>query len=163
MNNVNFEKTGYTVAVLAVTLVVLWNGILKFTPTEAAGIEHYIINSPFMSWMYKVGSLQQVSNFLGMIEIPASILMIVHLFWKKEAGIIAGFLLSMTFLTTLSFLFTTPGMLKSLDGIPATNFSLLKDMMGLGISIMVFGNGLEAYKKCMAKKARHITNPPGKV
>lgn len=146
MRSIQFEKIGYIIAVLAVSTVVLWNGILKFTPTEAFGIQHYIENSFLMSWTYNFWTPQQVAAGLAVIEIPAAILMIVHLFWKK-AGIIAGLLLAGTFCVTLSFLFTTPGIVRDFDGLPAINFSLFKDMMGLGISIIVFVRSLQSDNK----------------
>ncbi|MEQ1645406.1 MAG: DUF417 family protein, partial [Pyrinomonadaceae bacterium] len=67
--------------------------------------------------------------------------LLLHFFWKK-AGILGGILSVLTFLATLSFLFTTPGVFKNVDGVPVTEFFILKDIMALGISLMVLGRSL---------------------
>jgi len=42
-----------------------------------------------------------------------------------------------TFMVTLSYLFTTPGMWKVVDGVPVTDFFILKDLMLLGFGLMI--------------------------
>ena len=39
---------------------------------------------------------------------------------------------------TLSYLFTTPDTWKTVDGLPITNFFILKDIMYLGFGITYF-------------------------
>ena len=113
-------------------------GIFKFTATEAKAIEPLVRNHPLMSWMYKITSVQGVSNIIGSIEIVAAALLLLHFFWKK-AGLIGGILSAFIFLFTLSFLLTTPGVSKTVDTMPVTDFFILKDIMALGISLMVIG------------------------
>jgi len=45
-----------------------------------------------------------------------------------------------TFLVTLSYLFTTPGIWKIVDGVPVTDFFILKDLMLLGFGLMIVQN-----------------------
>ena len=138
MRKFNYHFIGYTVAVLGVAIVLIWIGIFKFTATEAKAIEPLVRNHPLMSWMYKITSMQGVSNIIGSIEIVAAALLLLHFFWKK-AGLIGGILSAFIFLFTLSFLLTTPGVSKTVDTMPVTDFFILKDIMALGISFMVIG------------------------
>ena len=138
MRKFNYHFIGYIVAVLGVAIVLIWIGIFKFTATEAKAIEPLVRNHPLMSWMYKITSVQGVSNIIGSIEIVAAALLLLHFFWKK-AGLIGGILSAFIFLFTLSFLLTTPGVSKTVDTMPVTDFFILKDIMALGISLMVIG------------------------
>ena len=138
MRKFNYHFIGYTVAVLGVAIVLIWIGIFKFTATEAKAIEPLVRNHPLMSWMYKLTSVQGVSNIIGSIEIVAAALLLLHFFWKK-AGLIGGILSAFIFLFTLSFLLTTPGVSKTVDTMPVTDFFILKDIMALGISLRVIG------------------------
>jgi len=142
MKKVGYQSLGYTLAVLGVAIVLLWIGIFKFTPTEAKAIEGLVKNSFLVSWLYKITTVQGVSNIIGSIEIVASVCLMLHLLWKK-AGVLGGILSVITFLVTLSFLFTTPGVFSIVDGVPVTEFFILKDVMALGISVMVLGKSIQ--------------------
>lgn len=134
----NHTKTGYTLGVAATALILLWLGLFKFTPTEAAGIMPLVQHSFLMSWMYKIGSTQQVSNFIGLFEIVTGILLIAS-FWSNKLGLVAGYLTLIIFFTTLSFLVTTPGVWKVVDGILITDFFVGKDLAFLAIGFLVIG------------------------
>jgi len=128
---------GYLVSLFGTVLILLWIGLLKFTPTEANGIKPLIENHPLSFWMYKVFSIQMVSNIVGTVEFIVAILLLLSLKLqqiKKYAGI--G--MCIIFVMTLSYLFTTPNMWKEMDGIPTTDFFILKDIMllGFGISLL---------------------------
>jgi len=41
---------------------------------EANGIKPFVENSPFMSWMYSVWSVQAASNVIGVIEVASAVL-----------------------------------------------------------------------------------------
>lgn len=142
MKNISLNKTGYTISVLGVAIILLWIGVFKFTPTEAKAIEGLVKNSFLMSWLYKVTNLQGVSNLIGTVEIVTAITLLLHFYWKK-AGIFAAALAIPTFLCTLSFLLTTPGVFKKVDGILITDFFILKDIMALGISLLVLDKSLK--------------------
>ncbi len=139
MRKINLQSIGYFVGVFGVALVLTWIGIFKFTETEAKAIEPLVRNSFLMSWLYGITSVQNVSNIIGGVEIITAVCLLLHFVWKK-AGILGGILSAATFLVTLTFLFTTPGTFKIVDGVPITEFFILKDVMALGISLMVLGN-----------------------
>jgi len=131
------SNTGYKVGVWATAIVLIWIGIFKFTPTEAMGIKGYVGNSFLISWIYKILSVGAASMLIGTVEIATGLLLVASL-WNAKAGKIAGILTGVIFITTLSFLLTTPGTWKAVDGVPVTDFFVLKDLAYLGVGLMVF-------------------------
>lgn len=132
-------KTGYYISLFGTALILLWIGIFKFTPTEAAGIKNLVENHFLTFYVYDIMSVQAVSNAIGAIEIIIALLLIFSAkfaFLRRYAAI--GMIV--TFLTTLSYLFTTPGIWKVVDGIPVTDFFILKDLMFLGFALMILQN-----------------------
>ncbi|MDN3694123.1 DUF417 family protein [Chryseobacterium tructae] len=127
---------GYYISLFGAALILLWIGIFKFTPTEAASIKPLVENHFLTFFVYKIMSVQMVSNLIGAIEIIIALLLIFSAKFavlKKYAGI--GMIV--TFLVTLSYLFTTPGMWKIVDGVPVTDFFIVKDLMLLGFGLMI--------------------------
>lgn len=118
----NYNKTGYNLGVITTIIVLVWIGIFKFTAVEAMAIKGFVSHSPLMNWMYSLFSVQMVSNLIGVFEIVTGVLLIVS-FWNSSIGKIGGYLSLAIFLTTLSFLFTTPGVWKISEGVPVTDFS----------------------------------------
>ncbi|MDR6403553.1 MULTISPECIES: DUF417 family protein [Chryseobacterium] len=129
-------KLGYYTSLFGAALILLWIGIFKFTPTEAAAIKPLVENHFLTFWIYKTFSIQTVSNAIGVIEIIIALLL---LFSVKFASLkkFAGIGMIVTFLVTLSYLFTTPGVWKIVDGVPITDFFILKDLMLLGFGLMI--------------------------
>ncbi len=130
------NKSGYLAGVIATIVVLIWIGILKFTPSEAKAIKPLVENSWFMSWLYQLVSIQTTSILIGIFEIITAIFLIVS-FWSTKAGKIGGWLTIIIFATTLSFLISTPGIWKLLDGVPVTDFFVLKDLAFLAIGLQV--------------------------
>lgn len=137
--NQSTYSLGYYISLFGAALILLWIGIFKFTPTEAAAIKPLVENHFLTFFVYKIMSAQTVSNLIGAIEIIIALLLI---FSAKFAVLkrYAGIGMIVTFLVTLSYLFTTPGMWKIVDGIPVTDFFILKDLMLLGFGFMVLQN-----------------------
>ncbi|WP_326982830.1 DUF417 family protein [Chryseobacterium sp. MYb264] len=137
-------RLGYYVSLVGTVIVLLWIGIFKFTPTEAQGIKPLIENHFLTFFVYKFTSVQAVSNAIGAIEIIIAVLLLFSVkfaFLRKCTGIgMIG-----TFLVTLSYLFTTPGVWKVVDGVPVTDFFILKDLMFLGFGLMIL-NGKNEYR-----------------
>jgi uncharacterized membrane protein YkgB len=129
-------KTGYYISLLGTVLIMLWMGGLKFTPTEANGIRPFMENSPFTSWMYKLWSVQTASEVIGVTEMATAIFVILSVRFSK-LRLYASLGMTATFLTTVSFLVTTPGIWKVVDGVLVTKFSLIKDLMYLGFGLML--------------------------
>lgn len=136
------QDIGMIVMILGTALILLWIGVFKFTPTEAEAIKPLMQNQPLLSWMYSILGVQGVSNFIGIVEIVTAILLILGLNFKLLLKY-AGALLILTFTITISFIFTTPGVWKSVDGVPVTDFFILKDLIPLGLGIKL----LNDYKK----------------
>jgi uncharacterized membrane protein YkgB len=134
----NFSKTGYAFGVSATAFVLLWIGILKFTPAESLAIKPYVENSFLLNWLYAFASVQMTSNLIGIFEIVTAILLIGSLL-KPAIGRFAGYAAVVVFITTLTFLFTTPGIWKLSSGVPVTDFFVVKDLAFLAIALQVLG------------------------
>ncbi|KJF97413.1 DUF417 family protein [Photobacterium leiognathi] len=126
----------YKIGVFGVVLLLLWIGIFKFTPTEAAEIEPLVLNHPLMGWLYSVLSVQGVSNLIGISEIIVGV-GLAYSFISPKAGVLFGAISSVLSIVTLSFLITTPDTWKMVDGIPTTSFFLVKDILFLAVSLRI--------------------------
>jgi reactive chlorine resistance protein C len=141
-----FEKVGVFFIRYGLVLVLGWIGAMKFTAYEAEGIKTLVETSPLMSWMYKVFSLQATSNLIGVAELITAALIAIRPLSAKLSAI-GSVLAVLTFLTTLTFLFSLPGWEKSLGGFPALSGSggfLLKDIVLLGAALFTLGDSLAA-------------------
>ena len=65
------ESAGLHIARYSLVLVLVWIGAMKFTAYEAGAIQPLVANSPLMSWLYAVFSVQATSNLIGVAEIAA--------------------------------------------------------------------------------------------
>jgi uncharacterized membrane protein YkgB len=126
-------------------LVVGWIGLMKFTGYEANGIQPLVAHSPLMGWMYHFLSVRQFSDGLGVVEVAIALLIALRP-WSPKASAVGSALAMAMFLTTLSFLFSTPGWEPSLGGFPALSAMpgqfLLKDLVLLGAAIWSLGDSL---------------------
>src|SRR6185369_7221985 len=82
-----FERLGAFFIRYGLVLVLGWIGAMKFTAYEAAGIKALVETSPFMSWMYKVLTLQATSNIIGIVELSAAVLIAVRPLAPKLSAI----------------------------------------------------------------------------
>ena len=118
-------------------IVLGWIGAMKFTAYEAEGIQPLVATSPLMSWMLKAFSLQATSNIIGVTELITALLIAIRPVAPKLSAV-GSVLAVLTFLSTLTFLFSLPGWEKSLGGFPALSGSggfLLKDVVLLGAAL----------------------------
>ena len=137
------EAVGRELARYGLVVVVGWIGFMKFTAYEAEGIRLYVANSPLMSWVYGPMSVRGFSAVLGVVELTIAILIATRPF-SPRASVVGSALAVGMFLTTLSFLVTTPGVWEpSLGGFPALSAIpgqfLIKDLALLGISVRTLG------------------------
>ena len=141
------EAVGQAIVRYGLVLVVGWIGAMKFTAYEAAGIQPLVANSPLMGWMYGFLSVQVFSNLLGAVEIAVAVMIAARPVSPRIAALGSGMAVMM-FLTTLSFLFSTPGWEASLGGFPALSVVpgqfLLKDVVLLGAAVWSLGEALTA-------------------
>lgn len=124
-------------------LVLFWIGGMKFTAYEAAGVSGFAANSPLMSWAYSLFSIRGFSALLGITEIVIALLIAARPL-SARAALVGSALAVGIFLTTLSFLLTTPGVWEaSAGGFPALSVApgqfLVKDVVLLGASLWMFG------------------------
>jgi uncharacterized membrane protein YkgB len=125
------DRLGLTLMRIAIAIVFLWIGGLKFAPYEADSITPFVANNPIMSLFYKhpdqykahlthEGQLvptqrewQQENNTygfstgLGVVEITIGVLVLLHPL-SLTLGFIGALLAFLTPFVTLSFLVTTP-------------------------------------------------------
>ncbi len=90
-------------------------------------------------------SVRQFSAGLGVVEVAIAILIALRP-WSPKTSTVGSALAVVMFLTTLSFLFSTPGWEPSLGGFPALSALpgqfLLKDVVLLGAAIWSLGESL---------------------
>src|SRR5713101_7392754 len=138
-------------------LIFLWIGAMKFTAYEAAGIRPLAENSPLMSWLLAALGVQAFSNLLGVIEIAAGVLLALRPV-SAIASVIGSGIAIATLLTTLTFLFTTPGWAASLGGFPALSALpgqfLIKDIVLLGAAVWSLRESLSALPKRQPTRAQ---------
>jgi uncharacterized membrane protein YkgB len=137
------EEVGRELARYGLVVVVGWIGLMKFTGYEAEGIRPFVANSPLMSWVYGLMSVQGFSALLGGVEVAIAILIATRPLSARASALGSALAVGM-FLTTLSFLVTTPGVWEpSLGGFPALSAIpgqfLIKDLALLGISLWTLG------------------------
>ena len=129
----------------SIVLVLVWIGAMKFTAYEAGAIQGLIASSPLMSWLYEAGSVQGISNLIGVIEIATAIALAVGA-WNRNAAIIGSSAAIATFTLTLTFLLSAPGWEASLGGFPALSVVpgqfLLKDIVLLASSVWLLALAL---------------------
>jgi uncharacterized membrane protein YkgB len=128
-------------------LILLWIGAMKFTALEAQAIRPFVENSPLFAWTYPVFGIQGLSNLLGVTEILVGLLIAVRP-WLPRVSAVGSLLAVGMFVSTLSFLLTTPGAWASeIGGFPAISVLgqfLIKDVSLLATAIWSFGEALRA-------------------
>src|SRR5215467_24980 len=137
------EAAGRELARYGLVVVVGWIGLMKFTAYEAEGISRYVANSPLMSWVYGFMSHRGFSAVLGVVELTVAILIAARPFAPRASALGSALAVGM-FLTTLSFLVTTPGVWEpSAGGFPALSALpgqfLIKDLALFGIALWTLG------------------------
>jgi uncharacterized membrane protein YkgB len=126
-------------------LVIAWIGFMKFTAYEAAGIQPLVANSPLMGWVYAIFSERAFSALLGVVEVAVAAMIALRPVSAKVSAIGSG-LATVMFLTTLTFLFSTPGWEPSLGGFPALSVVpgqfIIKDMVLFAAALWSLGEAL---------------------
>ena len=134
------ERGMFLLRLALVVIFLLFSGA-KITPYEAQGIQPFVSNSPLWSWANGLG-VRGASLLVGGMEALVGVLLLIG-FWRPASGAaLAGAIGScIVYLTTLSFLLTTPGMLAPASqtlGLPISSAEvgqfLLKDLVLLAAS-----------------------------
>jgi uncharacterized membrane protein YkgB len=147
------ETAGHLILRYGLVLVVGWIGAMKFTAYEAAGIQPLVANSPLMGWMYRFVGIRTLSGLLGSVEIAIAV-MIGLRSWSAQIAAVGSAMAAVMFLTTLTFLFSTPGWEPTLGGFPALSATpgqfLLKDVVLLGAAVWSLGDSLSVVRRTHA-------------
>ncbi|PWB37834.1 reactive chlorine resistance membrane protein RclC [Pseudomonas moraviensis] len=125
------DRFGILLMRVAIAIVFLWIGALKFVPYEADSITPFVANSPVMSFFYEhpqdykahlthegelnadkrawqaANNTYGFSTGLGVVEILIGLLVLSNPL-SRRTGLLGGALAFATPLVTLSFLITTP-------------------------------------------------------
>jgi reactive chlorine resistance protein C len=138
------------VARYGLVIVLAWFGAMKFTSYEAHGISHWVANSPFLSWFYNVISIDAFGRLNGSIELITAALLAVKP-WFPKASVVGGIFASLFFVTTLSFMITTPGTGEaSAGGFPilsADGEFLMKDIALIGLALWLLADAIDATRR----------------
>ncbi len=131
----------------SLVLVIGWIGVLKFAAYEAEGVQAYVSHSPLMSWLNHVLSVRAVSGLLGVVELTSALLIALRPF-SARAGVVGAAMAVLMFLTTLSFLFSTPGVWEPSLGFPALSGKpgqfLIKDVVLLAAAVWLLAEALRS-------------------
>ena len=131
-------------------VVIGWIGALKFANFEAHRIQPLVANSPFMGWRYDFLPVYTFSALLGVVELAAAALLAIKPLAPK-LSILGSLLAIVLFISTVSFLFTTPGVGEPAGGgfpaISLTGEFLLKDIPLLGLSFWTLADAIRAVER----------------
>jgi uncharacterized membrane protein YkgB len=129
----------------ALAVIYFWFGGMKFTQYEAEGLVPLVSNSPLLGWLYDLFSVRTFSTLLGFLEVSIGLLIAGRLLSPK-LSLVGGALSAGLFFTTLSFMFSTPGVIEPSVGFPGISVApgqfLLKDLGLLAASIFIAGHSL---------------------
>lgn len=141
------EHYGSTALRWSLVLIFLWFGLLKFTAYEAEGIAPLAMNSPILSWAFQLLGQRGFAMALGVVELAIGVLIALRPVSARVSGI--GSVASIiTYVITLSFLLSTPGVWQEGYGFPFLSGMvgqfLIKDVVLLAASIWTAGEAFAA-------------------
>jgi reactive chlorine resistance protein C len=129
------QSVGNTLLRLGLAFLLALFGTFKFFQFEADAIQPLVSHSPILGWMYALFSIRTASAIIGGVEVGAAIALLLAP-WSPRLGVVGGLLATGTFVTTLSFLASTPGLIA--PGNDGAGF-ILKDLVLLGAALHVAG------------------------
>ncbi|OBK49871.1 YkgB family protein [Mycobacterium kubicae] len=128
-------------------VVIGWIGALKFADFEAHQIQPLVAHSPFMGWLYSFLPVYTFSALLGVFELTAALLLALKPLFPRVSAV-GSLMAILLFVSTLSFLFSTPGVSEPAGGgFPALSLTgefLLKDLPLLGVSVWTLVDSIRA-------------------
>ena len=148
------EDVGVGVLRYGVVLLLVVIGAAKYFAFEAEGIKPLVEHSPFLSGMLGAFGVQGASNVIGTLEIATGLAIGSRPF-APTVSAVGSALGVVTFLTTLSFLFSTPGALSLKH--PAGAF-LMKDVVLLGACLSTAAEALKAARARSAGRAERLVS-----
>lgn len=141
------EPTSRVGLYVSLAVIYAWFGGMKFTEYEANGLVPLVENSPLLSWFYDLFSVRGFSTFLGFVELSIGLLIALRLA-NPILSAAGGLLSAGLFITTVSFMISTPGVVVPELGMPAISVApgqfLLKDVGLFAASLWVFVDSLKS-------------------
>jgi reactive chlorine resistance protein C len=150
------EAIGGTVLRYGLVAILLYFGTCKFTVEEAKAIEPLVVNSMLFSWLHAALGTQGMSNVIGVAEIVIAARPL-----SPDLSALGSLLSIGMFLSTLSFLFSTPGLWHVVDRFPlpvttADGGFLMKDVFLLGAALWTAGEALRSARP----RSAHVRRVP---
>lgn len=137
-------NVGQFVARYGLVLVLVWIGAGHIVaPTAIAGL---ILHSPLLSWLYGIFSTHTLGYALGSAEIVAALLIALRPLRSRVSAVGSVFAV-LIFCSTISFLFTTPGVTSGGPVLSLLGEFLIKDVVLLGVSLWTLGDSLGAHRR----------------
>jgi|SRR5215469_1953093 len=143
----SLDRLGTGILRYGLVFLLIGIGSTKFFEFEARAIQPLVAHSPFASWLYPALGLRGASNLFGLLEVTTGILIALRPVSPRLSAV-GSFAGIAVFLTTLSFLFTTPGALA--PGSDVGGF-LIKDIVLLGAAVYTAGEALRAAARVDAR------------
>ncbi|MEU4555361.1 putative membrane protein YkgB [Micromonospora violae] len=142
-------SVGASVLRSALATNILWIGALKFKQYEVENDEPLVTSSPLFSSLRKRLGAQRLNRLIGVTEIAVGSLIAAKPFAPRAAAIGSVAAAGM-FLTTLSFLATTPEARQQGQGVFSLSQLgqfLLKDTVLLGAALVTAGDSLRVARQ----------------
>lgn len=120
-----------------IVIILLWFGGMKFLAYEAEGVAGIAQDYWLFGWLYPIVGVAGASAVIGVLEITAGLLIVVGGRWPR-LGLLGALMGVATFVVTLSFFFTAPGIVAEGYAFPAlgsTGQFLAKDIGLLAICL----------------------------
>ena len=106
-------------------------------------IQPLIAHSPLLSWLYGIFNVHALGYALGSAEIVAALLIALRPLWPRVSAVGSVFAV-LIFCSTISFLFTTPGVSAGGAVLSLLGEFLIKDIVLLGVALWTLGDSLSA-------------------
>jgi uncharacterized membrane protein YkgB len=119
-----------------------------------AAIQPLIAHSPLLSWLYGIFNVGTLGDALGSAEIVAALLIALRPLWPRVSAVGSVFAV-LIFCSTISFLFTTPGVTAGGPVLSMLGEFLIKDIVLLGASLWTLGDSLCARRRSRSASQGH--------
>ena len=137
-------KVGQFLARYGLVLVLAWIGAGHYA--HPASIQPLIAHSPPLSGLYGIFNTHTLGYALGSTEILAGMLIALRPLWSRVSAVGSAFAV-LLFCSTISFLFTTPGVTSGGPVLSMLGEFLLKDVVLLGVSLWTLADSLGAHRR----------------
>jgi uncharacterized membrane protein YkgB len=125
-------------------VVLAWIGVGHYA--HPATIQPLIAHSPLLSWLYGIFNIRTLGYALASAEITAALLIALRPLWPRVSAVGSVFAV-LIFCSTISFLFTTPGVFTGGPVLSMIGEFLIKDIVLLGVALWTLGDSLAAHRR----------------